>query len=1695
VVDKDEAAEFILKSMALRFLLACYSGHYNAQLVEFGEEMVFRDKVSNVFDRTNHNINFLSFFDVNDSVSEPAVGYMPEDDLQRAKRAVLQGAAILHFKETNKLVEFWDNVNAHLAGIFATTENEDSRSGASSAVPEKALLGNNNSSLSARTSTADGADRVRDNSGIVEGRLGDIFNELRAHILEAIVREKRGVYNVRNLLALRSVLNAHTEADLPYGIGTHSAFGRQLDDIANLLAELLRLRSLLVPLKQKKYVRDAIKIRDLLQKRLDDRARLASRGEIKSLGSLASLEAFRYLTDYVLPVAERRAEEAIEEHDLHAYKAAVASISERYNSMKDFLLEKELGEYRERSEEILDRLHNMAYKEGLVKGNKRPPARTSTADNKQDGPGNAGFSIDFHIERMVRNVVDRLIEHTGDTSLRDRMVYIGTDRVLRVTSRNRIVYVDLSDGVNEIIKNALNEAPEGDITVRLIDTGVNEYILSIENEGGLRDSVLLDLEGELRSNADRRRLWRNKRYGTLIIQNYDNKRLLEKFPDIYENLTDKELAQAAVDELIKERGRSGILFVDGIGRYKSSQDSLGAPRPYMGMIIRDPTSIPHNKKGLTIALEGALALGGNVFIDDTNRDRTAVNILLKAEEVNKGIPAGARTSTADKSNLVAEIASKMEALDSELLYMLKDSSPDEEIAIREALISNAYDVDVQEQLDRLSELLPGASLGREIAIRGAFLAGQHKPIEQIFRLTEISNSQDIAHRHRISATIILLSKFHTRDIQLHYIGYLKLAFKITEPNLNIDDRIALLNGLFGVEDPALLMRYIQSYLCVESQRSISEQADAIDEAEIAIRTVLYDHFIGVQDGDKYESRLNAILKRSRRKQRIAILKLLLKKYSKDFDEARRSLPDFNIDNDDSGSSPFARTSTADGDGTGQSSDQGQAKDHEVARPSDAGEAGVPANQVAGQKERLLGYLAEVIDKHSELRQKVEALQEEIAALGADSPDKPEFIFKYWGALFGCIDKIEYFLRREKVEAVARMFIGRQLDQLSYRIGEASVTYSSAPRIDGVIIIMRDEKDRLVPVLTGALEGIEKVLALVKKIHPSGYEKLKAYIKTIELKNIGEGNTEGRIKATKPYIVQIQCPWDTSDVSLAGTLIHESAEIRQVIEDPFAVKLLNDTEAYPPSGCPPSPFVEERLTLKKLYLETLARLPEIPFYTKGATHHATLYHALKEEEDRIAAVEFLSHRELTLKEMGAMLAALDYSIKHRPDLFTEDGVELFKDLQSQHDMAAILDSTSNGGQSDSRREPPPDTRTPDARTTTAAEGIDDYTTPVDMVRGLGRSLQEELAGRLEGLRQLLGGLSPLPEGPLSDEARRRFTRMAAIASEIADERRTFSARLAEEEDNEPNKNKRTLLSVFNHTLQHYFNNSVSTLTSDPDTWLSKDALPQEVIVRMTKGLEDVSSLLKALSSIDSVLLSSDLDELYVPDVTPISQAEYFTTHMTSFAREEVKLNQEQAGEILTRGAEGLLELKEAEYIEMITDKEFQLTVDQAWTEKYPFQYDMVVKWWKELRKLLGEKHVREEITVNTSGKNGLINITCRKIGDRGEGAGQSCSLHVSGTDDIGPRLYTVLEMVYLGSLVPNMTGYGGLADYEDTIDSINELYYQLSGIEKYFDTTLDYTQDTIDKKLRQMRLYLEPIRRIDYKEELEPDMAKEALRAV
>jgi len=217
----------------------------------------------------------------------------------------------------------------------------------------------------------------------------------------------------------------------------------------------------------------------------------------------------------------------------------------------------------------------------------------------------------------------------------------------------------------------------------------------------------------------------------------------------------------------------------------------------------------------------------------------------------------------------------------------------------------------------------------------------------------------------------------------------------------------------------------------------------------------------------------------------------------------------------------------------------------------------------------------------------------------------------------------------------------------------------------------------------------------------------------------------------------------------------------------------------------------------------------------------------------------------------------------------------------------------------------------------------------------------------------------------------------------------------------------------------------------------------------------------------------------------------------------RLTQPQAEAIFTHDAGMLLEirkmflsLQEGEMLKLLEGNEYTLTVDSAWIGKYPDQYRIVTEWWKALSTIFSGSNTKfkEEIIQNRSGKNGLIKITSKRIAERTNGKEQSSSLHIEGTHDIGPRIFKLLNMAFVASNIPNITEDEGIADYDSLIDFINAQYLALTGIPNYIDKS-SYNQATIDRKIRIIKIYLQPIKRIDYKKDLEVDMAVEALKAV
>ena len=200
------------------------------------------------------------------------------------------------------------------------------------------------------------------------------------------------------------------------------------------------------------------------------------------------------------------------------------------------------------------------------------------------------------------------------------------------------------------------------------------------------------------------------------------------------------------------------------------------------------------------------------------------------------------------------------------------------------------------------------------------------------------------------------------------------------------------------------------------------------------------------------------------------------------------------------------------------------------------------------------------------------------------------------------------------------------------------------------------------------------------------------------------------------------------------------------------------------------------------------------------------------------------------------------------------------------------------------------------------------------------------------------------------------------------------------------------------------------------------------------------------------------------------------------------------EMLRRDANLILRLRrDPEFLKFITGKEFRLSLDKGWKDDNPDEYRVVVEYWKTLMELFkGYAEFNVVIVPTRNGQNGLMKVTCREIGERY--GGQSSSITLTGSRDIGPRLITLLNIAFIGSNIPDIEDAERIADYNILIELLNEEYFKLTGMKAYIDIGT-YTPKTIKAKLRIIRVNLRPIRREDYRKTLEIRAAIEALRAV
>ncbi|MBL7069277.1 MAG: radical SAM protein [Candidatus Omnitrophica bacterium] len=234
---------------------------------------------------------------------------------------------------------------------------------------------------------------------------------------------------------------------------------------------------------------------------------------------------------------------------------------------------------------------------------------------------------------------------------------------------------------------------------------------------------------------------------------------------------------------------------------------------------------------------------------------------------------------------------------------------------------------------------------------------------------------------------------------------------------------------------------------------------------------------------------------------------------------------------------------------------------------------------------------------------------------------------------------------------------------------------------------------------------------------------------------------------------------------------------------------------------------------------------------------------------------------------------------------------------------------------------------------------------------------------------------------------------------------------------------------------------------------------------------------------------------VPDVYSIGSQSLVTAEVIAKRNvPSIRLTESRMLEMLRRDANLILRLRrDPEFLKFIKGKEFRLSLDKGWKDDNPDEYRVVVEYWKTLSELFkGYADFNVVIVPTKNGQNGLMKVTCRQIGERY--GGQSSSITLTGSRDIGPRLLTLLNIAFIGSNIPDIEDAERIADYNILIELLNEEYFKLTGIKPYIDIET-YTKETIKGKLRIIKVNLRPIRREDYRKTLEIKAAIEALRAV
>ncbi|MBI4706704.1 MAG: hypothetical protein HY761_02085 [Candidatus Omnitrophica bacterium] len=179
--------------------------------------------------------------------------------------------------------------------------------------------------------------------------------------------------------------------------------------------------------------------------------------------------------------------------------------------------------------------------------------------------------------------------------------------------------------IGELLKNAHDENLSGVIRINLSEPTTGVFKLSVENQGNIDHFVLDELYSKIKKQADRKKLWRDKITGQLIVEILgipEQGEYLKNNSHRFERLIDLERALKDIDNYVEMNGLVALFFVEGLGRSKNKKGEQGA-----------------NGLGLTHVLNFAKAfLDGHVSIVNLVPNSTVVSLIFRADRIDASSP-------------------------------------------------------------------------------------------------------------------------------------------------------------------------------------------------------------------------------------------------------------------------------------------------------------------------------------------------------------------------------------------------------------------------------------------------------------------------------------------------------------------------------------------------------------------------------------------------------------------------------------------------------------------------------------------------------------------------------------------------------------------------------------------------------------------------------------------------------------------------------------------------------------------------------------------------------------------------------------------------------------------------------------------------------------------------------------------------